>query len=206
MGSWSRRYRWGLISNGYEMIKFGGIGHYATGCPSKGTGTGKDGGGKKGGKNYGGKFGGKDGGGKKGGKNYGGKFVSKGFGKDGTGPSAKGGKGRGPMDGSGCWNCGGAHFAFQCTQSSQQQQQKGRIQSLCGLKTADIDEDISNVFLTTGTRFVADMSRMESGKESFYRIVSEKPVKGKKFCERFKDACMDDCCYVDSGDEGIDDF
>ena len=55
--------------------KCGGIGHYATECPSKGAGTGKDSGGKKGdGKNYGGKFGGKDGGGKKGGKSYGGKF------------------------------------------------------------------------------------------------------------------------------------
>ena len=66
--------------------KCGGIGHYATECPSKGAGTGNDSGGKKGGKNYGGKFGGKDGGGKKGGKSYGGKFSGKGFGKDGKGP------------------------------------------------------------------------------------------------------------------------
>ena len=60
--------------------------------------------------------------------------------------------------------------------------------------------------LKTGTGFVIDISRMESGKESFYLLVSEKPVKGKKSCERFKKACMGDCCYVDSGDEGVDDF
>ena len=65
-----------------------------------------------------------------------------------------------------------------------------------------------NVFLKTGTRFVSDMARLEFGKESFYLIVSEKPVRGKKFCEGFKhqEARMGDCCYVDSGDEGIDDF
>ena len=68
---------------------------------------------------------------------------------------------------------------------------------MCGLKTAaEMDEDIPNVFLETGTRLVADISRMESGKESFYLIVSEKPAKGKTFCEDFKhqNACIDDFC------------
>ena len=71
-----------------------------------------------------------------------------------------------------------------------------------------MDEDIFNVFLKTGTRFVTDMARLEFGKESFYLIVSEKPVRGKKFCEGFKhqEACMDDCCYVHSGGEDIEDF
>ena len=69
-----------------------------------------------------------------------------------------------------------------------------------------MDEDSFNVFLKTGTRFVSDMARLEFGKESFYPIVSEKPVTGKKFCERLKKACMGDCCYADSGDEGVDDF
>ena len=71
-----------------------------------------------------------------------------------------------------------------------------------------MDEDIPNVFLETGTRFVLDMSRLEFGKETFYPSVSEKPVRGKKCCEGFKhqEARMDDCCYVDSGDEDIEDF
>jgi len=39
------------------------------------------------------------------------------------------------MDGSGCWHCGGARFAAECTQSGQQQ--KGGIRSLCGLKECE---------------------------------------------------------------------
>ena len=55
---------------------------------------------------------------------------------------------------------------------------------------------------------MSDMARLEFGEESLYLIVSKKPVKGKKFCEEFKhqEACMDDCCCVDSGDGGIEDF
>ena len=48
-----------------------------------------------------------------------------------------------------------------------------------------MDEEMFNVFLKTGTRFVSDMARLEFGKESFYLIVPEKPVRGKKCCEGF---------------------
>ena len=65
----------------------------------------------------------------KGGKSFGGKgFGGKGFGKDGKGSNGKG-KGQGPLDGSGCWTCGGARFAWQCPQAPQQQQ-KGQIRHL----------------------------------------------------------------------------
>ena len=92
--------------------KCGGVGHYASERPSKGTGTGKDSGGKTGGGKYGGKFGGKDSGGKNGGKTYGGKIGGKGLGKDGKGSAGRG-KGQGPADG--CWTCGGAHFSYHCS-------------------------------------------------------------------------------------------
>jgi len=175
--------------------KCGGVG-----APSKGAGTGKDSGGKKGGGKYGGKFGGKDSGGKKGGKPYGGKFGGKGLGKDGKGSAGKG-KGQGPADG--CWTCGGAHFSYQCPQNGGEKgQQKGGIRSLCGLQTAPMDSDLFSVFRRVGTKYVANISRVVSGKESFYPIVSkvsEKPVKGKMFgkmcCNRF------DCL----GEE-VDDF
>ena len=104
--------------------KCGGVGHYATERPSKGTTGGKDGGkkGKKGGKGLG-----KDKGGK-----HGGKAPGKGAGKFGKGPgTGQSGKGFAPMDGSGRWHCGGAHFAANCTQAGQGQ--KGGIRPLCGL-------------------------------------------------------------------------
>jgi len=91
--------------------KCGGLGHYASQCPS---GTGKEGG-KKGG----GKFG-KSGGKQQFGKS-GGKFGSKGpqqFGKgpqQGKGPSGYKGKGNGPAEG--CWTCGGPRFSYECPQS-----------------------------------------------------------------------------------------
>ena len=76
---------------------------------------------KKGGK------GGKDKGGKQGGKGPG-----KGAGEFGKGPSAgPSGKGLAPMDGGGCWHCGGAHLAANWTQAGQGQ--KGGVSSLCGL-------------------------------------------------------------------------
>ena len=58
-----------------------------------------------------------------------------------------------------------------------------------------MDEDVFNVFLKTGARYVADLAYIKNNKESFYPV-KEKPVKGKKFCEEFKhkDACIDDCC------------
>ena len=100
--------------------KCGGVGRYATERPSKGTTGGKKG--KKGGKGLG-----KDKGGKQGGKGPG-----KGAGKFGKGPSTgPSGKGLAPMDGSGRWRCGGAHFAANCTQAGQGQ--KGGIRYLCGL-------------------------------------------------------------------------
>ena len=86
--------------------KCGGLGHYASQCPS---GTGKDGG-KKGG----GKFGkgcGKPYSGGKQGKPYnngGGKFGGKGPQQE-KAPSGYKGKGNGPAEG--CWTCGGPHFS-----------------------------------------------------------------------------------------------
>ena len=105
--------------------KCGGLGHYASQCPS---GTGKDGG-KKGGGKFG-KSGGKQG------KPYnsgGGKFGGKGpqqFGgkgpQQGKGPSGYKGKGNGPAEG--CWTCGGPHFSYQCPQSNGEKgQPKGGI-------------------------------------------------------------------------------
>ena len=111
---------------GAKRHKCGGVGHYATERPSKGTTGGKDGGkkGKKGGKGLC-----KDKGGK-----HGGKGPGKGAGKFGKGPgTGQSGKGLAPMDGSGRWHCGGAHFAANCTQAGQGQQQKGGIRPLCGL-------------------------------------------------------------------------
>ena len=81
-------------------------------------------------------------------------------------------------------------------------QQKCGIRSLRGLQTAPIDSDIFSVFRRVGTKYVANISRVVFGKESFYPIVSkvsEKPVKGKMrgkmCCNRFE--CL--------GEE-IDDF
>jgi len=184
-----------------KFHKCGGVGHYASERPSKGAGAGKDGGGKKGGGKYGGKFGGKDSGGKKGGKPYGGKFGGKGLGKDGKGSAGFKGKGQGPADGS--WTCGGARFSYQCPQNGGEiGQQKGGIRSLCGLQTAPMDSDLFSVFRRVGTKYVANISRVVSGKESFYPIVSkvsEKPVKGKM--------CGKMCCnrFERLGEE-VDDF
>ena len=88
--------------------KCGGIGHYASQCPSGGGA----GGGKKGEK------------GKKGGKNGGKQQVQKGQwpGKGpGKGPEPKG-KG-GPKDG--CWTCGGPHFGYERPQAGSKGGQKG---------------------------------------------------------------------------------
>ena len=112
--------------------KCGGLGHYASQCPS---GTGKEGG-KKGGGKFG-KSGGKQG------KPYnsgGGKFGSKGpqqsGGKgpqQGKGPSGYKGNGNGPAEG--CWTCGGPHFSYERPQSHGAKGKLGQIRSLCGLQT-----------------------------------------------------------------------
>ena len=176
MGLWSQKAV-PLSAVDTKCHKCGGIGHYASERPSKGTGSGKDNGGKKGGS----KYGGENSGGKRGGKPYGGKLGGKGLGKDGKGSAGFKGKGQGPAEG--CWTCGGARFSYQCPQNGGDKgQQKGGIRSLCGLQTAPMDSDLFSVFRRVGTTYVANISRAVSGKESFYPIVSkvsEIPVKGK---------------------------
>ena len=60
------------------------------------------------------------------------------------------------------------------------------------------------MFLKMSNRYVADISTMGSGGESFYPARREMPVKKTRFCSSF--GCMKECCYAESGGEGIDDF
>ena len=73
---------------------------------------------------------------------------------------------------------------------------------MCGLQTAPMDSDLFSVFRRFGTKYVANISRVVFGKESFYPIVSkvsEKPVKGKMFGKM--------CCNsFDCFGEEVDDF
>jgi len=112
--------------------KCGGIGHYASQCPS---GSGKDGGKKGGGKS--GKSGGKQQFGKSGGKS-----GSKGpqqYPQYGKGPQqGKGPKGKGNGPANGCWNCGGPHFSYERPQGQGTKGNPGQIRSLGSLKTVDL--------------------------------------------------------------------
>jgi len=199
MQQWGQQEAVPLSAVDTKCHKCGGLGHYATQCPSQATGSGKDGG--------------KKGGGKKGGKPYsGGKFGSKGLGKGGKyggkdsggkGPAGFKGKGQGPAEG--CWTCGGARFAWQCPQNGGDKgHQKGGIRSLCGLQTvtAPMDKDLFDVFRRVGRKYIANISRVVFGKESFYPIVSnvsEKLGKGKM--------CGTECCNrFDCFEEEVDDF
>ena len=148
--------------------KCGGLGHYASQCPSQATGAGKDGGKKGGGKQ--GKSGGETNG-----KPYSGvKFGGQGEG--GRGPSGYKGKGNGPAEG--CWTCGGPHFSYQCPQNvGDKGQPKGGIRSLCGLQTVPMqavpmESDLFNVFRKVGATYVANISKAIHGRETFYPIVS----------------------------------
>jgi len=174
--------------------KCGGLGHYASQCPS---GSGKDGGKKGGGKQ--GKNGGKPSSGGKQGKPYssgGGKFGGKGP-QQGKGPSGYKGKGNGPAEG--CWTCGGPHFSYQCPQNNGEKgQPKGGIRSLCGLQTVEpMENDLFQVFRRVGTTYVANIAKPIDGRDTFYHSisnVSEKLGKGKmcgtKCCNSFQ--CLEE--------------
>ena len=113
-----------------------GYGHMAKECPSKGRNP-------KGGNKGSGK------GGPKGGK--GGKGEEKGKGSNkGSGKGENGNKGgKAPQDGTGCWNCGGQHFASQCPRNRGKgayglwgEQEAGdwnqEVRSLCGVWTKTV--------------------------------------------------------------------
>ena len=185
--------------------KCGGLGHYASQCPS---GTGKEGG-KKGGGKFG-KSGGKQG------KPYnsgGGKFGGKGpqlFGgkeqQQGKGPSGYNGKGNGPLEG--CWACGGPRFSYQCPQSHGGKGKPGGIRSLCGLQTVEpggpMEDDLFQVFRRVGTNFVANIgNKTGDGKHTFYKKVPD-VNKNYETCTNVLKCCNSFQCLEEERDSEID--